>query len=53
MKSNENVFSIKKLPIQNININSYDTLNNQATINIGTIGHVAHGKSTFVKKFSG
>ena len=26
---------------------------NQATINIGTIGHVAHGKSTVVKAISG
>ena len=26
---------------------------NQALINIGTIGHVAHGKSTFVKALSG
>ena len=26
---------------------------NQATINIGTIGHVAHGKSTLVKALSG
>lgn len=25
----------------------------QATINIGTIGHVAHGKSTVVKAISG
>lgn len=32
-----------------------DTLfiNNQATVNIGTIGHVAHGKSTLVKAISG
>jgi len=26
---------------------------NQATINIGTIGHVAHGKSTLVFAISG
>ena len=25
----------------------------QATINVGTIGHVAHGKSTVVKALSG
>ena len=28
-------------------------ISRQATINIGTIGHVAHGKSTVVKKISG
>ena len=28
-------------------------INRQATINIGTIGHVAHGKSTVVKAISG
>lgn len=28
-------------------------ISRQATINIGTIGHVAHGKSTVVKALSG
>jgi len=28
-------------------------ISRQATINIGTIGHVAHGKSTVVKSLSG
>lgn len=28
-------------------------ISRQATINIGTIGHVAHGKSTLVKAISG
>ena len=28
-------------------------ISKQATINIGTIGHVAHGKSTVVKSISG
>jgi translation initiation factor 2 subunit 3 len=32
---------------------SADIINRQATINIGTIGHVAHGKSTVVKAISG
>ncbi|KAK1998594.1 initiation factor eIF2 gamma [Colletotrichum falcatum] len=50
------------LPIQtdpqNINFEEVDALNpeviaRQATINIGTIGHVAHGKSTVVKAISG
>lgn len=30
-----------------------EVIQNQATINIGTIGHVAHGKSTVVKAISG
>lgn len=32
---------------------SPEIINRQATINIGTIGHVAHGKSTVVKAISG
>ncbi|CAD7705378.1 unnamed protein product [Ostreobium quekettii] len=32
---------------------SIDVISRQATINIGTIGHVAHGKSTLVKAISG
>lgn len=32
---------------------SPDIINRQATINIGTIGHVAHGKLTVVKAISG
>ncbi|KAJ1931741.1 eukaryotic translation initiation factor 2 subunit gamma, partial [Kickxella alabastrina] len=32
---------------------SPEVIINQATINIGTIGHVAHGKSTLVKAISG
>ncbi|KAJ2778570.1 eukaryotic translation initiation factor 2 subunit gamma [Coemansia javaensis] len=32
---------------------SMEAMANQATINIGTIGHVAHGKSTLVKALSG
>ena len=30
-----------------------DILKNQPIFNIGSIGHVAHGKSTFVKAVSG
>lgn len=30
-----------------------DVISRQATLNIGTIGHVAHGKSTLVKAISG
>jgi len=32
---------------------SPEVMNKQATINFGTIGHVAHGKTTLVKKLSG
>ncbi|XP_052027964.1 eukaryotic translation initiation factor 2 subunit 3, Y-linked isoform X2 [Apodemus sylvaticus] len=32
---------------------SHEIISRQATINIGTIGHVAHGKSTVVKAISG
>jgi len=32
---------------------SIEAMSRQATINIGTIGHVAHGKSTVVKSLSG
>jgi len=32
---------------------TYEVISRQATINIGTIGHVAHGKSTVVKAISG
>ena len=30
-----------------------EVISRQATINIGTIGHVAHGKSTVVRAISG
>jgi len=32
---------------------TFEVISRQATINIGTIGHVAHGKSTLVKAISG
>ncbi|KAB0365979.1 hypothetical protein FD754_010135 [Muntiacus muntjak] len=32
---------------------SHEVISRQATINIGTIGHIAHGKSTVVKAISG
>ena len=32
---------------------SLDIISRQATINIGTVGHVAHGKSTTVKALTG
>ncbi|KDN43551.1 putative translation initiation factor eIF2 gamma chain [Tilletiaria anomala UBC 951] len=46
---------IKKVSIDVDNLNplSPEVISKQATINIGTIGHVAHGKSTVVKAISG
>lgn len=32
---------------------SLEVISRQATINVGTIGHVAHGKSTLVRGISG
>lgn len=32
---------------------SHEVISRQAIINIGTIGHIAHGKSTVVKAISG
>lgn len=32
---------------------SYEVISRQPTINIGTIGHVSHGKSTLVEAISG
>ena len=44
--------------LSNLNITeltplSPEVIQRQATVNIGTIGHVAHGKSTVVKAISG
>lgn len=36
-----------------IQIKLSDVIENQAIVNIGTAGHVAHGKSTLVKMFTG
>lgn len=41
------------LDIENLNPLSPEIIVNQATINIGTIGHVAHGKSALVYTLSG
>ena len=38
---------------KSLNPLSAEIINRQATINIGTIGHVAHGKSTVVRAISG
>jgi translation initiation factor 2 subunit 3 len=39
--------------IKSLKVDSPEVMSRQATINIGTIGHVAHGKSTLVKAISG
>ncbi|KAJ2225774.1 eukaryotic translation initiation factor 2 subunit gamma [Coemansia sp. RSA 485] len=39
--------------ISQFSATSLEVMANQATINIGAIGHVAHGKSTLVKAISG
>jgi len=39
--------------VSKLNPLSPEVISRQATINIGTIGHVAHGKSTVVKAISG
>lgn len=44
---------LKTLDISKLNPLSPEVISRQATINIGTIGHVAHGKSTVVKAISG
>ncbi|ERF77183.1 Eukaryotic translation initiation factor 2 subunit gamma [Endocarpon pusillum Z07020] len=41
------------LDLQSLTPLSPEIISRQATINIGTIGHVAHGKSTVVKAISG
>ncbi|KAK8841783.1 eukaryotic translation initiation factor 2 subunit gamma [Tritrichomonas musculus] len=49
---NENQ-SLKKLDITKLNPLSPEIIINQSTINIGTIGHVAHGKSALVCAITG
>jgi translation initiation factor 2 subunit 3 len=43
----------KDLVLSELTPLSPEIISRQATINIGTIGHVAHGKSTVVKAISG
>jgi len=45
--------SLEDLDISKLTPLSPEVISRQATINIGTIGHVAHGKSTVVKAISG
>lgn len=44
---------LSKLNIADLTPLTPEVISRQATINIGTIGHVAHGKSTVVKSISG
>nr|CAJ18350.1 putative H3K9 methyltransferase [Lepisma saccharinum] len=44
---------LSKLDVTKLTPLSTEVISRQATINIGTIGHVAHGKSTVVKAISG
>lgn len=50
-----NIEDIKEIQVDVSALNplSPEVISKQATINIGTIGHVAHGKSTVVKAISG
>lgn len=45
--------SLERLDVAALTPLSPEVISRQATINIGTIGHVAHGKSTLVKAISG
>lgn len=47
------VQDLSKLDVSTLTPLSPHVISRQATINIGTIGHVAHGKSTVVKAISG
>jgi translation initiation factor 2 subunit 3 len=47
------VQDLEKLDITQLTPLTPEVISRQATINIGTIGHVAHGKSTVVKAISG
>jgi translation initiation factor 2 subunit 3 len=47
------VQDIAKLDVNLLTPLTPEVISRQATINIGTIGHVAHGKSTVVKAISG
>jgi len=47
------VQDVSKMKPEELTPLSPEVISRQATINIGTIGHVAHGKSTVVKSLSG
>lgn len=45
--------NLETLKVEELTPLSAEVISRQATINVGTIGHVAHGKSTVVKSLSG
>jgi len=45
--------NLETLDVEKLHPLSPEVISRQATINVGTIGHVAHGKSTVVKSISG
>eukprot|EP00747_Dinoflagellata_sp_TGD_P014183 gnl/TRDRNA2_/TRDRNA2_123233_c0_seq2.p1 gnl/TRDRNA2_/TRDRNA2_123233_c0~~gnl/TRDRNA2_/TRDRNA2_123233_c0_seq2.p1 ORF type:complete len:464 (-),score=105.19 gnl/TRDRNA2_/TRDRNA2_123233_c0_seq2:140-1531(-) len=47
------VQDLSKLDVKKLTPLSPEVISRQATLNVGTIGHVAHGKSTVVKGLSG
>lgn len=47
------VQDVENLDISQLTPVTHEVMSRQATINIGTIGHVAHGKSTVVRALSG
>eukprot|EP00158_Paraphelidium_tribonemae_P005678 Partr_v1_DN27460_c1_g1_i3_m72279 putative eukaryotic translation initiation factor 2 len=49
----KNSFMSTEIDFSKLTPLSPEVISKQATINIGTIGHVAHGKSTVVKAISG
>lgn len=49
---NLSVQDLSKLNIDELHPLTWEVISRQATINIGTIGHVAHGKSTLVRMIS-
>ena len=53
MNKNEGLSKQSYEEISKLTPLSNQVISRQATINIGTIGHVSHGKSTLVKAISG
>lgn len=47
------VQDLNKLRVEELTPLTPEVISRQATVNIGTIGHVAHGKSTLVRAISG
>lgn len=52
-KSKLAVQDLATLELDKLTPNTPEVISRQATINIGTIGHVAHGKSTVVRSMTG